>query len=818
VDQALYADLILPLPLHGSFTYSIPPALSKSVAPGVRVLVQFGAKKVYSAIVKQVHSSPKENQELKEILSVLDDAPVVNNLQLELWDWISSYYHASLGEVSKAALPGGLRLESETRVFPAEENDEVPVLPLEKSILQLLHQKPGLSLDELAAILKKNTVYAGVKSLLDKKLVTANEQLNKGFQARTRAFLSLDPAWHAPAKQLELLESIRRAPKQAALLTEFIARWQEHGAPVPRDEFLKTTGASSMLLNQLITKNILILENRVESRLGRELDTVQPSSLNASQETALRQLKEEFSQKEVVLLHGVTSSGKTEIYIHLMREYIDRGYQVLYLLPEIALTTQIIQRLQRIFGNRVGVYHSKFSDSERVETWKNLLETGQPESFQLILGVRSSLFLPFSKLGLIIVDEEHENTFKQFDPAPRYHARDTAVILARLHQAKVLLGTATPSLESFFNHDLGKYGLVNLSERYLDIQMPVIEVVDLTMERKKKSMHSHFSPQLVQEIQLALEQKEQVILFQNRRGFSPYLQCDACGWVPVCKTCDVSLTWHKNQNRLVCHYCGTGYPHLHSCKSCGQADLRTKGFGTEKIEDEISLLFPAARIARLDLDAARTRSAFERIIRDLEQGNTDILVGTQMVSKGLDFDKVRVVGILDADRLLNFPDFRAFERAFQLMEQVSGRAGRKDKQGKVIIQTSQPDHRIIRNLVRHDYLSLYRTELLERRKFNYPPFTRLIRITLKHRDTTHVEMAAERLATLLRLEFGAAITGPDAPLIGRIQYLFIRNILIKFERDKQSATSKERLFQILDEFREMPEHRGLGYAVDVDPM
>ncbi|MFN8206997.1 MAG: primosomal protein N' [Bacteroidales bacterium] len=818
MEPSLFAELILPLPLPGSFTYSIPPSMAETVVPGVRVLVQFGAKKIYSAIVLQVHSNPKNDVGIKEIISVLDGSPVVNSLQLELWEWISSYYHASLGEVSKAALPGGLRLESETRVFPMDGSDEMPVLPIEKSILQVLHQKPGLSLDEIASILKKDTVYAGVKSLLDKKLATANEQLNKGFQARTRLYLSLEPALHDPARQEELLQSLHRAPKQHALLSEFLSVWRSGSRSVARDEFLKSTGASSVLLNQLITKNILLQENRVESRLERAFATVQASSLNVSQEKALLEVKEEFSRKEVVLLHGVTSSGKTEIYIHLMREYITQGYQVLYLLPEIALTTQIIQRLQRIFGSRVGVYHSKFSDSERVETWKNLLEPDHPGSFQLILGVRSSLFLPFSKLGLIIVDEEHENTFKQFDPAPRYHARDTAVILARLHQARVLLGTATPSLESFFNHDLGKYGLVNLSERYLDIRMPGIEVVDLTLERKKKSMHSHFSPQLVQEIQLALEQKEQVILFQNRRGFSPYLQCESCGWVPVCKTCDVSLTWHKNQSRLVCHYCGTGYPHLHSCKSCGQSDLRTKGFGTEKIEDEISLLFPAARIARLDLDAARTRSAFERIIRDLEEGHTDILVGTQMVSKGLDFDKVRVVGILDADRLLNFPDFRAFERAFQLMEQVSGRAGRKDKQGKVIIQTSQPDHRIIRNLVRHDYLSMYRTELLERRKFNYPPFTRLIRITLKHRDTTHVDMAAERLATLLRLEFGAAITGPDSPLIGRIQNLFIRNILVKFERDKQSAQAKEKLFQMLDEFRAQPEFKGLGCSVDVDPM
>jgi len=819
----MYAGVILPLPLPGLFTYHVPEALVWKVSPGVRVTVPFGSRKLLSGIILTVSQEFSGDLKIKDILNVLDDNPVVNDLQLRFWQWVAGYYSCTLGEVSKAALPSGLKLESETRIFLQQGTYDASALPpLEQTVFHLLEKGKSLSIHDIVSTTHRNDIHLALKGLLDKGIVYANESLKEGYKPRIKPYLVLNAVWHSPGKQKELPSLLKRYPKQLKLAEEFIRLTEEAPDNEPcligRQELLAATGSGSSVLNQLLEKKVLDIVYREDSRLDKNDSAGSGiSGLNHAQQQALDEICTQFKTKDTILLHGVTSSGKTEIYIHLIRDILAEGKQVLYLLPEIALTTQIIRRLKKAFGSQVGVYHSKFSDAERVETWKNLLNPDDPSAFKLILGVRSSIFLPFTRLGLIIVDEEHENTYKQFDPAPRYHARDAAIVLAGMHGARVLLGSATPSLESRFNYDLGKYGLVTLTERYRDLRMPEIIVVDTRLERKKKAMKSLFSDQLLNEISNALDHHEQVILFQNRRGFAPYLQCQSCGWVPVCRTCDVSLTWHKQLNQLVCHYCGAVYPTPKVCQSCGKPELKTMGFGTEKVEDEIALFFPKARIRRMDLDSTRSRSAYQKIIEDFEARRTDILVGTQMITKGLDFDHVRVVGILNADNLLNYPDFRAFERAFQLMEQVSGRAGRKEGQGRVIIQTSQPDHRVIRQVVKHDYMALYRTEILERRQFNYPPFSRLLKITVRHRDNDITALAATRLADTLRLEFPGRVAGPDTPLVGRIQNKYLRNIILKVERDKHLQETKERIAFMLSSFTKIPEFKNVELVVDVDP-
>jgi primosomal protein N' (replication factor Y) len=670
MPSPVYLDLLLPLPLAGTFTYTVNEEKAVDIKPGVRVTVQFGKSKIYTAVVLRVHNNKPIEYEVKEILSVLDVESVVLEAQIRLWEWISEYYMCTKGEVFKAALPSRLKLETKSR-------------------------------------------------------------------AKTVADL--------------------RSP----------------------------------LL----------------------------SNLNASQQQALMEIRSAFGVSDVSLLHGITSSGKTEIYIHLIREIIEKGQQVLYLLPEIALTTQMISRLKAVFGSRIAVYHSKFSNSERVRTWNRLLANPKDKenTIQIVLGVRSSVFLPFRNLGLVIIDEEHENTYKQFDPAPRYQARDTAIMLARLHGAKVLLGTATPSVETYYNCKTGKYKLVELNERYLNLQLPEITVVNTRELRRRKQMQSNFSPALLDGIGEALNNGEQIILFQNRRGFSLFLECEQCGDIPRCRHCDVSLTYHKKNNCLNCHYCGYNIPNPSSCPACNHGGLQMRGFGTEKIEEEIALFFPTARVERMDLDATRSRKSLEKLISRFELKESDILVGTQMVSKGLDFDNVKLVGIMNADTMLNYPDFRAHERSYQLMAQVSGRAGRKNSRGTVIIQTSNHKHQVISQVAQNDYLAMYNDQLEERRRFRYPPFSRLVEITLKHRDVKVLDQAADFLANRLRQLVREKIMGPEYPLISRIRNLYLKNMLVKIEKSKNLSVIK---LQILAGIREMTgkvEYRSVQCAVDVDP-
>lgn len=823
-NHPLYAEVILPLPLPGTFTYAVPSGWEDRMKPGVRALVPFGARRILSGIVASVTDTAPEVPNVKLLTDILDESPVVVPFQIAFWHWIADYYMCTLGEVSKAALPSGLKLESETRMFAREDFVKTEELsPSELVIFSLLQKKKGLRINDIAKQLQKNSVLQPLKKLLDKGAVSASESIKEGYHPQLKAYLRLHPDWINPASHATLNEKLKKAPRQLQAVEIFLRLAEKEPFPdkflIAREEFVRITGVSHAVVRNLIERNILVVDY-LESASEKEVlsEPVISTVLEGPQQKCLEEIKVHFEKTATVLLHGVTSSGKTEIYIHLISEYICQGKQVLYLLPEIALTSQIIRRLQKVFGNLVHVYHSRFSDAERIATWNKLLpEQGKTPEPSIILGVRSSVFLPFTNLGLVIIDEEHENTYKQFDPAPRYHARDAAIVLAGLHGARVLLGSATPSVESMFNCQSGKYALVELKERYGNIKLPAIEVVDMRIERKKRPPRILFSDRLSEEIKHALYQKEQVILFQNRRGFAPYLQCHECGWVPVCRHCDVSLVYHKQLNQLVCHYCGTVYPGNMQCRQCGSTDLRTMGSGTEKIEEEISLLFPGARVARMDLDSTRSRTSYERILNEFEQGTTNILVGTQMITKGLDFDRVQVVGIMNADHLLNFPDFRSFERAFQLMEQVSGRAGRRDRQGKVIIQTSQTEHRIIQAVMKHDFYAMLREELHERKTFQYPPFSRLIRITVRHSSEDKTTRAALHLAETLRETFPGRVTGPDLPVVGRIQNKYLRNILIKLERGKNLEADRKKVAAILEQAKLVPLLKGVDIVPDVDP-
>jgi primosomal protein N' (replication factor Y) (superfamily II helicase) len=819
-----YADLILPLPLNGVFTYLIPRSLEHEVLPGMRVLVPFGSKKIYSAIVKNIHDTEPVDFKVREILSVLDREPVIATIQIGFWEWISSYYMCSEGEVLKAAMPSGLRLESETRLLPVSPGQQIhEINEKEALILKLIENKPLTTISELTIASGGKPVYGIVKSLIDKNIIIARESLKEGTKPKKEVFISLHPSINNEVRLNEIADLLEKAPRQLDLFLSYlqISRFTGKNLPapeIPKKRLLRNTSGNGSL-KALIDKNILKETIHDVSRLlptGEEQKDA--SNLNTFQAEALESITDLFKTKEVVLLNGITSAGKTEIYIHLIKQELARGRQVLYLLPEIALTAQIIVRLKHIFGEKAGVYHSKFSDAERVEIWNRVLRKEENDSYSLILGVRSSLFLPFSDIGLVIVDEEHENTFKQFDPAPRYHARDAAIMLASMHNAKTLLGTATPSVESYFNAQSGKYGLVNLTRRYLEIALPEIVIADTREARKRKKMKSLFTPQLLEGIELALSRKEQVILFQNRRGYALYIECSDCGWIPLCKHCDVSMTYHKNVNQLVCHYCGFSSKPGSVCPDCGSYDIKTRGFGTEKIEDEISIYFPGVRVGRLDLDSVRKKRAHERIIGDFEAGNLDILVGTQMIAKGLDFSGVSLVGIINADNLLFFPDFRAHERSFQLISQVSGRAGRKTKQGTVIIQTGFPDHPVIKNILANDFRKNYLEQIRDRKQFSYPPFVRLFRIILKDQRKEVVEKASARLAENLRKRFGGRVLGPEYPLIGRIQNRYIMNILLKIEKGVSLPKVRNVLIKEIGHLQSQPGFKTCIIIPDVDPV
>ena len=818
-----FVDVILPLPLNSCFTYALPETLAGNVQVGCRVVVPFGKKKFYTGIVQDIHCREPEGYEVKDVADVLDARPVLLASQFKLWDWVADYYLCTRGDVYKAALPSGLKLESETIVaFNPDFEPSGRLSEREQKVLSQLESEGETSVTCLEKSCGVKNMLTLVKSLLDKEAIMVKEELKRTYRPRTEVRVRLTAAARNEHRLHFFFDELqRRAPKQLDLLMRYLELSGSLGGSSVREvskaELLQRAQATPAVFNGLVEKGILEIYKQEVGRLDNSaVADLQPlNPLNVHQEKAYHAIINVFHQKNVCLLYGVTASGKTEIYIHLIAETIRRGRQVLYLLPEIALTAQITARLRRVFGARLGIYHSKFPDAERVEIWQKQL-SGQ--DYDIILGVRSSVFLPFRRLGLVIVDEEHENTYKQQDPAPRYHARNAAIMLASYYGAKTLLGTATPSLESWYNAGTGKYGLVELKERYTQIQLPEILPVDIKELQHKKRMNGPFSPLLLQHIREALEQHAQVILFQNRRGFAPMVECHTCGWVPRCKNCDVSLTYHKGLRQLTCHYCGYTMPVPRRCPACEGTDLRSRGFGTEKIEDDIRALFPEARVARMDLDTTRTRAAYERILADFEQGRTDILIGTQMVSKGLDFEHVNVVGILNADTMLNYPDFRAYERAFQLMAQVAGRAGRKDKRGRVVLQTKSIDHPIIAQVMANDFEGMASGQLAERQMFRYPPYYRLVYVYLKHRDEALLDVMAHAMAERLRVVFADRVLGSDKPPVARVQTLFIRKIVVKIETTASLSRVRQWLVEVQREVQSDERFRSLLVYYDVDPM
>lgn len=756
----MFVDVILPLPLDGVFTYSVPASMEGQVQRGFRVLVPLGRNKTYVGVISDIHNKAPEGYQTKDILQVLDVSPILLDSQLKLWQWIADYYMSPLGEVYKAALPSGLKAED-------------------------------------------------------------------GFRPKTELYIRLTDKFKNEQALHVALNMLQRAGKQLTAFVDYLAlsHWdtlsgqtcQEPVVEITRDELINSSHASLQTLNALVKRGLLETYELEVGRLNHggdpHLENIKP--LSSAQQDAYNQIQFSFLKKNVTLLHGVTSSGKTEIYIHLIRQALEQKKQVLYLLPEIALTVQIMQRLQHVFGNRLGIYHSKYSDAERVEIWQKQLSR---HPYDVILGARSAVLLPFQHLGLVIIDEEHETSYKQQDPAPRYHARSAAIVLAQMFGAKTLLGTATPSLESYHNAKTGKYGLVTLQERYKGIELPEIQIVDIQDLQRRKMMNGPFSPLLLAKTREALERGEQVILFQNRRGYAPMIECKQCGWVPHCQHCDVSLTFHRNFNQLTCHYCGFTYQVPTECPACGCKELRTKGYGTEKIEAEVQDVFPEARIARMDLDTTRSRQAYERIISDFSAGRTNILIGTQMVSKGLDFDKVSVVGILNADSMLNYPDFRAYEHAFMMMAQVSGRAGRKGKRGLVILQTKSPGLPILDQVVRNDYLAFYQSLIAERQQFHYPPYYRLVYVYLKHRQDALVESASIEMSSRLRQWFGARVLGPDKPAVAKVKSLSIRKLVLKCEFGLNMADVRKYLALAQQQMLQDKRYSTLQIYFDVDPL
>lgn len=812
-----FIDVILPIPVENDFTYSISEAEATYIKSGMRVAVPFGKSKVYAAIVIQVHTQAPTIYEAKEIEHILDEEPLVTQEQLALWSWMASYYMCTKGEIMRAALPSAFLLESET-IIERKENadlDETSLKDDEFLIYEALEHHSLLKVQEVMNILGKRTVLPLIKSLIDKGVISVKEEIYEQYKPKYVKYLRMASEYREEGNLNILLASLSRAPKQKAMLLTYFSLEAKSKKPISTLELQKQAQATSAQLKSLVEKGVFeIYEKRVD-RVSFAGETSGTKQLNAYQSIAYEELKATFETKEVCLLHGVTASGKTELYVSFIEELLDSGRQVLYLLPEIALTTQLIGRLQQYFGDKIAVFHSKYSVHERVEVWKNILN--ESPRAQVIIGARSALLLPFKNLALIVVDEEHETSFKQFDPAPRYQARDAAIVLANLFKCKTLLGTATPSLETMYNVKKGKYGYVQLSQRHGDILMPEISLVDIKEKMRKRAMTGHFSDTLLRAITDALEEGEQVILFQNRRGFSPILECNTCGHAPQCPNCDVSLTYHKYRNQLRCHYCSHHISMQLKCLACGSAELTTKGFGTEQIEVELNELYPDKNIARMDSDTTRGKHSFEKIITAFEQEEIDILVGTQMLTKGLDFRNVSLVGILNADSMLNFPDFRAHERSYQLIAQVSGRAGRTEKQGKVLVQTYNPFHQILQQVSVNKYDAMCDEQLEERRTFKYAPFYRLIRITLKHRDYQKIEESSDWLARGLKQGLAeGSVLGPETPAIARIRNQYRRNILIKISRKQSLPQVKEYIARVQTSFKAIPQYRGVRVIIDVD--
>jgi len=815
--KTLFVEVILPLAISKNYTYRVPFEMNDVVDVGKRVVVQFGKSKLYTAIVAGISDLAPEKYEAKYIIEVLDDHRVVTEQQLQFWYWLAEYYMCTVGEVMNAALPSALKLASETRIVLNKgfEYDKATLNDKEFLIVEALDIQPELTVSDIAKLLGQKTVMPILKLLFEKNVIHISEEVSERYKPRKRTFITLNPIYHNQENIKELFAILeKRAPKQADAVLALM-KLSRHQKITSKNELIEESGAGAASINSLIEKEVFLAEDRNVSRLYEEdEDAYSNFELSEEQQRIFITVKEQFEQKDVVLLHGVTSSGKTQIYIRLIEEMIASGRQVLYLLPEIALTTHIIERLRQYFGTNIGVYHSRFNDSERVEVWQKVLN----HEYKVVLGARSSVFLPFADLGLIIVDEEHETSYKQFDPAPRYNARDAAIFLANMHQGKVLLGSATPSFESYFNARTHKYGFAELTERYGGVELPKIEVVSIAEETKKKTIQSHFTSVLMQDMRQALANKEQVILFQNRRGYAPVLLCKICAYTPKCINCDVSLTYHKNTGKLHCHYCGYKEDTPSICPACGSTHLEYKGFGTEKVEDELSLLLPEARIARMDLDTTRSRNSLQNILNDLEEKKIDVLVGTQMVAKGLDFAEVTVIGIINADSLLKFPDYRANERSYQMLAQVSGRAGRRGKQGKVVIQTYDPKHRVIKQVIENNYHELYFTEMEERKSFKYPPFYRIINLDIKHKKSEIVNNQAIYLANELRKHFGDRVIGPESPLISRIRNYYIKSIMLKFEKDGVSINKvKATMRDVITQFQTTKLSKGSVIQPDVDP-
>lgn len=830
-----FADVLLPLSVQGLFTYRVPQELNDKVCERIRVVVPFGKSKLYSGLILKLHETAPQQVNTKYVLDIIDEKPIVSEQQIKLWEWIAQYYMCSPGEVMAAALPSALKLASATKIQlnPAFDGDLSILTDKETKLIEALSYHTQMTVDEISKVIDIQKIIPIIKSLVDKDVIITDEEIRDPYRPKTEIYLSLaSPFCDSEAEAMKLIDELgskKNTIKQQEVILSFLMEAQkvvEHGksyqATIKKNDFLKNTGLSQSRLKVLIEKNILVQNDVVTSRLEEFDSQVSAADIQLSkpQMEAMENIEKQFENHSTVLLHGITGSGKTEIYIKLIDKVLSQGKQVLYLLPEIALTSQIVNRLRRFFGDKVGVYHSRFNEYERVEIWNRVLQQGNGsqihDKYQLILGARSALLLPYSNLGLIIVDEEHDGSYKQSDPAPRYNARDCAVILAGIHKCKVLLGTATPSLESYYNAQQGKYGLVNLMHRYAESTLPEIWIVDIAKSQRQKKMQGHFSQFLIDSMGEALSKGEQIILFQNRRGYSLRLYCNTCQSMPTCVHCDVSLTYHKTSNLLKCHYCGYAIEVPKECPQCHSTDIEMRGFGTEKIEDSLAELFPDARIARMDLDTTRSKNAYQKIITDFEQHNTDILVGTQMVTKGLDFDRVSVVGILNADNLLSYPDFRSFEKAFQIMAQVSGRAGRKEVPGKVIIQTYQPTHPALQYVASNDYQSMYQQQMMERCQYHFPPQCRLIKLTLKHTNDQLVNDAANILASQLREAFPQRVLGPEWPLVSRIQNYYMKDFWIKLNKDKNLENNKLKLKNILHRFQCDMRFKSIRVVVNVD--
>lgn len=833
----LFAEILLPLPIPGSFTYRVPYELNMRAKIGQRAVVQFGKSKIMSGLIMSLSTHVPDCNNIKYLLDILDDDPVINENQQKLWKWIASYYMCYLGEVMQAALPSALKLSSESKISLAEdfEVDNANLSDNEYLITEALQIQPQLTITEVSKIIGYKKVMPLIKTMIEKKLIVMHEELQQKYKAKYERYVRLTNTYRDDDKMHELMDNLsKRAYKQLELLMAFLVLGGSADNEVLASELLKKANVASSILNTLVEKDVFETYYKRVSRLKnyKALTDVSSIILTDKQQEAFDEIHKGFDEDKPVLLHGVTASGKTEIYIKLIQEAIDQGKQVLYLLPEIALTEQIINRLKKYFGDKVGVYHSRYDDNERVEIWHQVMNFNSQQStdnsqqtlskvkhskFQIIIGSRSSLFLPFTDLGLIIVDEEHDSSFKQVDPAPRYSARDVAAVMSKMFAARLLLGSATPSFESYHNARQGKYHLVTITERYGGVEMPEIIVDDLRIETRRKTMQANFGSVLVDAINKTLEEKNQVILFQNRRGFSLRIECDHCNYIPQCINCDVSLTYHKNQNILKCHYCGymTNVPT--ECPSCRSTDLKMHGFGTERIEDDLKIVFPQATSSRLDLDTTRTKNSYQYILEQFQNKETDILVGTQMVTKGLDFDSVKVVGILNADNMLTFPDFRAYERSYQLMEQVSGRAGRKGEKGKVIIQTYQPQHPVILNVMSHDYVRFFEEQMPIRRQFNYPPYSRLIMIRLKDVDSMKLNKAAELLSRSLRQVFKENLLGPEYPVVSRVKNQYIKQMIIKVDKNLNINKVKDFIGSTIENFKHDQDFKSVKIQIDVDP-